>query len=91
MEYTFPINQHVPVGPLTDMYGHGPVTILGGGKEMDAVLYACLDCGYITHDNRRFMYEDCERADNPINTTWRERLDDSGYPEGFGLPPGEEE
>lgn len=71
------------VGPYTDLYGHGPVTVLtrwadsgddARGREVEYTLYACLDCGYVSNDSRQFAHEDCDREDNTINTTWREKL-----------------
>lgn len=82
---------HYGVGPYTDVYGHGAVTVLN--EEDDdgmpvTVLVVCLDCGYVTGDIRRLLHEDCDRAQNaPINPPWRERVADEGA-DALGDGPG---
>lgn len=84
------VAKHKSVGPAPDQFGHGPVTIINlAHEDDDPPLWVCLDCGYVTVDNREFAHEWCERDDNPINTTWRELLDDDGIPDqGDGSPAG---
>lgn len=72
MDYELPVNEHLSVGPTPDIHGHGPVTTIG------AHIYVCLDCGYTTHDERMLHEADCERGENGINSTWRERLEADG-------------
>lgn len=72
---------HVGAGPVTNVYGHGPVTLVNRPKpngDMEMEFAVCLDCGYLSHDLRQFMFEDCDRPKNPINQTWRERLEEDG-------------
>lgn len=82
-------NRHLAVGPYTDLYHHGPVVALYESDEMgddDAAhtVFACLDCGFVTHDSRMMMHEDCERGLNPTNKTFRELIEDDGFPDGPG-------
>lgn len=72
MEYELPVATHHSVGPTPRLYGHGPVTDIGGHVRV------CLDCGYTAHDVRLFAHEECDRDENPVHTTWRERLEE--YP-----------
>jgi len=83
MEYEIPVNTHHPVGPVVDMYGHGPVTCIGSH------IWACLDCGYTTHDKRVLLEVDCEREENVINQTWRERLDKYEFPDALDKRSGD--
>lgn len=77
------VDVHKRVGPLCDMFGHGPVTVIQDlGDDEDTDLWVCQDCGYVTDDNRMFMHEECNRSDNEINQTWRERVEKDGYPGG---------
>jgi hypothetical protein len=68
------VDHHMTVGPQSDVYGHGPVTLIGEDKAAD--IYVCLDCGYTHKDIRMLAHEDCERKQNEVNTTWREALED---------------
>ena len=90
MELTIEADRYAAVGPVTDMYSHGPVTVMtfgDGSRETEEFMAVCLDCGYVASDARKLFHVECDRADNPINQTWRERLDDEGYPDGFGRHP----
>ena len=66
------IDTHLSVGPAGSMYGHDLVTTIGPANQ-GATVFVCLDCGYVTPDNRLLLHVDCDREKNPINTTWRER------------------
>lgn len=70
------VDTHKSVGPVPDMYGHGPVILIG------AELAVCLDCGYTAGDNRLLAHVECDRDKNPINTTLREHIED-GDNDGF--------
>jgi len=83
---------HNGVGPLAEMYGHGPVTVIREKQEHPqrtaaarTRVFICLDCGFTAADNRLFAHEACNRENNDINQTWREYLneEDSG---GHNLP-----
>lgn len=82
MEIQFPVDANLAVGPIPDMYGHGPVTVIQERTETEepqsdtASLFVCLDCGYTAHDNRLLAHENCDRKRNPITQTWREFLAD---------------
>jgi hypothetical protein len=76
-----PVDEHYGVGPYTDVYDHGPVTIFVPPNQDGFLFAACLDCGYVTEDIRTFLHEDCSREHNKINQTWRERLDKKGFPD----------
>ena len=83
MKYEMTVDDHAAVGPVPDTHGHGPVTAIDfptedGGEG--ASLRVCLDCGFVHPDIRMFAHADCDRAHNPINTTWRERLEESPLP-----------
>jgi hypothetical protein len=67
------VDRHYGVGPYTDVYDHGPVTVFVDDPEDGHLFAACLDCGYVADDIRRFAHEDCSRDANRINQTWRER------------------
>lgn len=82
MKVELEVDTRHAVGPLTEMYGHGPVTIIG---EDDPV-FVCFDCGYTTHDNRLFAHKECDREKNPITQTWRERLEAVGAADLFPEP-----
>lgn len=69
-------NEYKGVGPVEEMYGHGPVTALVPDGEDAAELFICLDCGYTTRDDRMLAHQECDREQNNINQTWRERLED---------------
>lgn len=77
MEYELPVDEYHAVGPHPDIYDHGPVTGIGDH------LFVCLDCGYTTHDPRLLLHADCEREENPVNVTWRERIEEYPFPEVF--------
>jgi hypothetical protein len=83
MNTEIPVDTHHRVGPLVDRGGHGPVTCIVPH------LWVCLDCGYTAADDRRFSHVDCDRAENPINQTWRERLDKYVFPDAFDEREGE--
>jgi hypothetical protein len=78
---------HHAVGPMEDMYGHGPVTAIQEAAVRDhdtdegTTLFVCLDCGYVVTDNRLLAHEACDREANSINTTWREKLESAGLGE----------
>lgn len=81
------VDDHWGVGPHS-MYEHGPVLIFvpPGDRERERSeqeglrFAACLDCGYVTDDVRRYSFVECDRSTNPINQTMRELIDDDGYP-----------
>lgn len=80
-----PVNEHHGVGPHIDVYDHGPVTIItDGGDDPEPEAALCLDCGYVVNDIRLLLHADCDRENNPINSTWREALDDDVFPTGAG-------
>jgi hypothetical protein len=83
MDYEIPVNTHHRVGPTVDEYGHGPVTCIVPH------LWVCLDCGFTAHDNRAFAGADCDREENEINQSWRERLDKYEFPDAFDERDGE--
>lgn len=65
------VDRHYGVGPYTGVYDHD-TTVMLSGDDGAAVVYACLECGYVTDDVRRFLHEDCSRDANPINATFGE-------------------
>lgn len=77
-----PSGEHMTVGPYSNVYSHGPVIFIAEEKAAD--LYACLDCGFVSEDVREFHYADCKRANNPVNESMRERVEDEGFPEEGG-------
>jgi hypothetical protein len=86
MEYSIPVDEHAAVGPLVDKYGHGPVTSIDFYYDSDSdreTLRVCLDCGYVHADIRMFAHVNCDRMNNPINNTWRERLEEYPLPEAL--------
>lgn len=91
-------NRHFPVGPITDVYDHGPVTIIGPATQQDqhpkdsdsGTLAVCLDCGYVVGDVRSLRHEECDRSKNTINQTWRERLEERGVADALGGQEGSE-
>ena len=95
MQRSITTDTHHAVGPVTEVYGHGPVTVIRETTDSDdqagqeTILYVCLDCGFMTAYTGSFAEETCDRTDNPINTTWRER--DGGENEPTTpLPVGDE-
>lgn len=83
MERTIEIDKRYAVGPLADIGDHGPVTTMADYDDEGDVrinLLVCLDCGWISDDNRTFHHTDCDRDEHRINQTWRERLDEDGFP-----------
>jgi len=87
---TIEVDRHAEVGPITDMYGHGPVTAIDfrdGNRNSGKLLAVCLDCGYVAPDAKMLFDVECDEEDNHITQSWRERLDDEGYPDGFGNAP----
>lgn len=76
--------QRIGIGPYSDVYGHGPVTVIepeldageGSTDAENGSCLVCLDCGYIHTDIRMFAHTACGREHNPINQTWREFLDE---------------
>lgn len=72
-------DEHKAVGPYTDVFGHGPVTVIAPDGRSGHELVVCLDCGYTADDLRMFSFEECNREDNPINMTWRERIEKRGF------------
>ena len=78
------------VGPMTDMYGHGPVIFIqelednddspGHGPDITESLWVCLDCGYTCDDQKMLLHEECNREDNRVNQTMREYLEENDYP-----------
>jgi len=91
MKKEITIDTKKSVGPIADMYGHGPVIFiqeivenresLGHGPEIAESIWICLDCGYTCDDRRMFMHQECNREDNRANQTMREHLEENGYPE----------
>lgn len=79
------VGRHMGVGPVGPMYGHGPVTYIGDFRaetDDEEVLYACLDCGYVTADNRELAHTECDREQNHVNATYREKLPvEDGFPD----------
>lgn len=91
MRTPIPTAERLAVGPVTDVGGHGPVTIIhemSGMSDTVPPLYICLDCGFTTGERRQFQHTDCDRSLNPIEQTWREYLDDEPFP---GIVAGEDE
>lgn len=92
MQTTIETDRHAAIGPMADIYGHGPVTFVGEPADMDgqnsnaepAKLFLCLDCGFITGDKRGLAHTDCDRARNSVNKTWREAIEDR---DDGNLPP----
>jgi hypothetical protein len=84
MKESITVNEHKSVGPYQNVFGHGPVIFIQtmGERHIDEQLWTCLDCGYTTEDNRAFLHEECERKRNPVNTTFREFLEENEYPNG---------
>jgi predicted metal-binding protein len=86
MKVDLPVDSHKAVGPVPDMYGHGPVTIIQDSEVGDpdsnegVTLFVCQDCGYVTTDNRRLDSAACLRSSNTISTSWREYLEADEYP-----------
>lgn len=76
---------HYDVGPVPDIDGHGPVTIIDNGTHDDVVLFLCLDCGFLAESVRKFYHEPCDQSRNNIGQTWREWLDENIQP----LPDGD--
>lgn len=80
MEVPLTVNTHKSVGPYKDLYGHGPVIFIqekeGEGQSMDITesLFTCLDCGWTDSDVTTFAHEECNREDNRVNSTVRERV-----------------
>lgn len=71
------------VGPIAQMYGHGPVTVIRENwvdpDQNEQTVFICLDCGYTATDNRLFAHEECNRDLNPITQTWRELLEEEDH------------
>lgn len=82
-----PLNGHLGVGPYPDVGDHGPVTVLSPNDGKGAIAWVCLDCGLCDDDRRRFTTVECDRERNPINQTWRERIEAEGFPEGEQAGP----
>lgn len=81
MEPEVQSGRHYGIGPVGDRGGHESVTTMYDaeyepehGHRGQSVILFCLDCGFVTADPRAFAFEDCQREDNTINTTWRERV-----------------
>lgn len=72
MQANIEADEHHPIGPTGEQFGHGPVIVFGDE------LFACLDCGYVADDNRLLAHEECNREDNPITETLRERYESDG-------------
>lgn len=68
------VAEYKSVGPYTDVYGHGPVTVIGPADGAGNELSICLDCGFTTDDIRLLAHQECNREHNGIEQTWRERL-----------------
>lgn len=64
------VNGNRPVGPVPNVYGHGPVTAIGSD------VFFCMDCGYVTEDTRLLAHVECDRQHNGIALTWREWFED---------------
>lgn len=85
MNLEIPVDAHWGVGPIVGVDEHGPVTTFNPPGEKGMTFAACLDCGYVAPDPKDFFGVDCDRAANQINQTWREKVDDDGFPD----PPEE--
>lgn len=85
------------VGPIADVYGHGPVTIIqeeevkDHATEAGDTLFVCLDCGYTDEDYRLFAHQKCDRLYNNITTTWREYIRDEKFDGPLPTPDPDEE
>jgi len=84
MKTEITVNTHKSVGPFFDVYDHEMVIFIqeleenerrSSGKEITEQVWVCLDCGWTDSDKRTFAHEDCNREDNEVNTTLREKLD----------------
>jgi len=79
--------EHKRVGPYTDVHGHAPVTVIQDDEVHDVTtddgvtLWVCLDCGFVTVDRRKMKHAECDRGENLIAQTWRERIEADGFPE----------
>lgn len=86
IETEIELDRHYSVGPVNHIGSHGPVTTmytLDEDRNVDTNLLVCLDCGFLTADQRLFHVEDCDRSENGANVTWREQMrdEDGGFPE----------
>lgn len=70
------VDQHYGIGPYQNVYGHGPVTMVSDPVEHKALLYLCLDCGYVTDDIRTLLHAECDLDENAINQSWRDYFDE---------------
>lgn len=70
---TIDTDQHYAVGPLGPLGGH-ELVITVHEREGDSQLFVCPRCGYVTDDRRKFPLVDCDRGENPINTTISEAV-----------------
>lgn len=82
MEDTVTTQTHRSVGPMKELYEHGPVIFIqereGERQDMDITesLWVCLDCGWTDADRRSFAHEECNREDNRVNVTVREKVEE---------------
>ena len=90
MKSEITVDTHKSVGPMTNMYEHGPVIFIqqledndnsSRGPDITESLWVCLDCGYTDSDQRSLLHEECNREDNRVNQTMREYLEENEYPE----------
>lgn len=87
-EIDIPVDDFWGIGPWPDAYDHGPVVLFVPPGESERPrsekegfrFAACLDCGYVTDDIRRFLHTECDRSTNQINQTMRELIEDDGFP-----------
>lgn len=88
-KHTIDVDTRYGIGPISDVYGHPTVTTFNQPDEEglpDQQFLACLDCGYVTDDVRKFNHTDCTPffdPDNPspINRSWRAAIREDGYPD----------
>ena len=68
------VDKNKKVGPVKNMYDHELVIEIADPENNQDILWACLNCGFFTHDNRLFSHEECNRESNPMPQTMEEYL-----------------
>jgi len=73
-EITIAIDEYKRVGPVSDIHGHDPVTVI------DSDMLMCMECGYTTDDMAKLKYRDCDRSANDIPETYHEQIESGKQP-----------